>query len=91
MSSLGGNRNEKRIVLACVLLAAAITIYAQQNPTLQEGVATVLNKEFSAYLSEKPDFGAAIAVVDDTLLYLKSINSNIYSLSLLLDNLLSQR
>jgi CubicO group peptidase (beta-lactamase class C family) len=48
-----------------VLFAAAITIYAQQDSTLQERVAAVLNNEYSAYLPEKPGFGAAIAVVDN--------------------------
>jgi CubicO group peptidase (beta-lactamase class C family) len=56
---------KKLIVLTCVLLAAALTTYAQQNQTLHQGVAAVLNKQFSEYLSEKPNFGAAIAVVDD--------------------------
>jgi len=55
----------KRNILICVLLAASLTIYAQQDSTLHERVAAVLSKEFFQYLSEKSDFGAAIAVVDD--------------------------
>ncbi len=55
----------KRIILTCVLLVAAQAIYAQQNPTLQQEVAAELDKRISQYLSQKPDFGAAIAVVDD--------------------------
>ncbi len=56
---------KRLIVLTCVLFVAVQTIYAQQNSTLQEGVAAVLNKVISEYLAEKPSFGFAVAVVDD--------------------------
>ncbi len=56
---------KKLINLVCVLFIAAHAMYAQQSPTLHQGVAAVLNNRHSAYLSQKPDFGAAIAVVDD--------------------------
>jgi CubicO group peptidase (beta-lactamase class C family) len=57
---------KKLIILTFLLLAISLTTYAQQDTTtLQERVAAVLRKEFSQCLSEKPDFGGAIAVVDD--------------------------
>ncbi len=58
---------KKLIVLACVLFTATHAVYTQQSPTLHQGVAAALNNGYSAYRSQKPDFGAAIAVVDDLM------------------------
>jgi CubicO group peptidase (beta-lactamase class C family) len=55
----------KRKILFTLLIAISSPAWTQQNQTLHQGAATVLNKQFSEYLSKKPDFGAAIAVVDD--------------------------
>jgi len=35
----GQIKMKKQIILTCVLLVAALTIYAQQNPTLHQRVA----------------------------------------------------
>jgi CubicO group peptidase (beta-lactamase class C family) len=51
--------------LAVLLIAVSSSARAQQDSTLQARVAGVLDAEYSRYLSGKPGFGAAIAVVDD--------------------------
>ena len=58
---------KKLIALTCVLLITPLTIYALQNPSLNQRFAagfTELDKTISAYLLQRPDDGAAIAVVD---------------------------
>jgi tetratricopeptide (TPR) repeat protein len=45
---------KKRIVLTCVLLVAAITIYAQQNPKLHQGVAVDLIQAESGEKTRNP-------------------------------------
>jgi CubicO group peptidase (beta-lactamase class C family) len=56
------------IVLACALLVAPLTICAQKSQSLHEGVAAnfkALDLTISAYMAQRPDDGAAIAIVDD--------------------------
>lgn len=63
-------RDSLRTILSALLLSpllvpVSLTASAQQDQTLHETVATELNKAISEYLSNRPNFGAAIAVVDD--------------------------
>jgi CubicO group peptidase (beta-lactamase class C family) len=48
-----------------LLTTGLSTAWAQQDQTLQQAVAKELDTAISQYLSDKPKFGAAIAVVDD--------------------------
>ena len=51
--------------LLILLITASSTLGVENDQTLHREVAAVLGKEYSSYLSQRPDFGAAIAVVDD--------------------------
>jgi len=56
------------VALTCVLLITPLTVYPQQNQLLHERVVTnvkALDLTISAYMAQRPDDGAAIAIVND--------------------------
>jgi CubicO group peptidase (beta-lactamase class C family) len=67
--TLSAHKSPRAVLFVPPLVALLVTISstanAQQDSTLQERVAASLDREVSEHLSERPNFGVAIAVVDD--------------------------